>query len=303
MTAATHRAARAVAGVVVVALLALAQPERASAWCRLTTSRRQPTAAEPCILPDTSAEPPELFLAWRRRCSGIALSVTSPSSDLTESEVVGIFERSLDTWNRVQCGGSPLGVDLTVMNQTSTCDAPLYRDDGGNVNSVQFVVDWGARMYDPNAFALTTVWHRRSTGEILDADMDINERRGPYGICPIDGCIERTVDLENVVTHEMGHYLGLAHTQEAEATMFASAVAGETLKRDLHADDIEGLCAIYPPGEPAGECNFTPRGGLDLDCDTGCGVAAPGSGGRPAPTSAAWLTLLGLAALSLRRRS
>ena len=61
------------------------------------------------------------------------------------------------------------------------------------------------------------------------------------------------MDLENVFAHELGHYLGLAHSTEAEATMFASAVAGETLKRDLAADDVEGLCAAYPPGTPTGE--------------------------------------------------
>ncbi len=286
---------------VVLVLTALA-PAPASAWCRLTTSRRAPTSAEPCIFPDPTTDPPEQYLAWRRPCSGLAISITSTSRDLSDEEVFAIFGRSLATWNAVQCGGQPLGIDIALMGDRTTCNGPLYRDGGSNVNSVAFVFDWADRMYDPNAFALTTVWHRRSTGEILDVDMDLNERRGPYGICPPRGCSERLVDLENVVTHELGHYLGLAHSEEVEATMYSSAVAGETLKRDLSSDDVEGVCTIYPPGEPAGECDYAPRGGLSLDCEPGCCSIAPGM-----PSSVPWpvflLGLIPLRALASRRRS
>ena len=100
--------------------------------------------------------------------------------------------------------------------------------------------------------------------------MEVNEERGPFGVCPETGCEDmRTVDLENVLTHEFGHYLGLAHTTDPEATMFASAVAGEILKRDLGSDDIAGICAVYPAGTPTGECDPAPRGGLRLDCGEG----------------------------------
>ncbi len=213
-----------------------------------------------------------------------------------------VFSTSLATWEAVTCGGSPLGVHVNVMSERSTCTEPLYRDNGPNANVIMFVTDWGARMYDPAAFAVTTVWHRKSTGEILDADMEINERRGPYGICPAAGCSDamRTVDLQDVVTHELGHYLGMAHSTDPEATMYFQAAAGETTKRDLAPDDIAGICNIYPAGTPAGECDYTPRGGLDLACTShgGCSIAAPGA------ASSIPFALLGLPilALTLTRR-
>lgn len=291
---------RALAIGCLAAVLAVAGD--ASAWCRMTTSRRVPTVAEPCVFPDPTTNPPEQYLEWLRPCSAIALSVTSPSRDLSEDDVIGVLNRSVATWNAVSCGGTPIGYQLIVLGDRTTCDGPLYRDGGGNVNSVQFVLDgWADRMYDANAFAVTTVWHRRSTGEILDADMDLNERRGPYGICPTGGCDTRTVDLENVVTHELGHYLGLAHSEEVDATMYVSAVAGEVIKRDLDADDIEGMCAVYPPGRPEGECDHAPRGGLDLDCETGCCTVAPGRPGRTSGPLAV-LALILLPALASRRR-
>lgn len=279
-------------------LLVFGSAGDASAYCRMTTSQRAPTVAEPCVTPDAEADPPEHFLEWRRPCTSISLSVSRPPSTLTEDEVYGVLDRSIATWEAVTCGGQPVGFQIAVLAEQSTCVEPLYRDDGGNVNTIMFIDDWDEREYDSGAFALTTVWHRRSTGEILDADMEINELRGPYVICPPTGCTEdRGVDLENVITHEMGHYLGLSHSTNMDATMFASAVAGETSKRDLDEDDVEGLCAIYPPGSPEGECDFAPRGGLDLDCDQGCSVSGVGAGG-----SSAWLVLFaGL--FWLRRRA
>jgi hypothetical protein len=280
------------------AIIAWSIAAPASAWCRMTTSRRKPTATEPCIYPDLTLDPPEQYLAWLEPCSAMSLSVAAPSEDLTEAEVVQVLDRSIATWEAVECGGVPLGIDIQMMEERSTCIDPLYRDGGANVNTVMFVQDWAEREYEAAAFAVTTVWHRRSTGEILDVDMEINERRGPYGICPDDGCVDdRLVDLENVITHEFGHYLGLAHSQVVEATMYASAEAGETIKRDLHPDDIEGLCTIYPAGMPVGECDYTPRGGLQLDCERGCSVSAVGA----TRSSLAWLApLLGL--LFVRRR-
>lgn len=287
--------------VIAITVAASLMPSAASAWCRMTSSPRQPTASEPCVSPDPTTDPPEQYLAWLRPCSGIALSVTAASNDLSEDEVIGVFERSITTWESVTCSGESLGVDIQLLSEQSTCTAPTYRDGDGNVNAVMFVADWGEREYDPNAFAVTTVWHRRSTGEILDVDMEINERQGPYGICPDAGCTDsRTVDLENVVTHEIGHYLGLAHSEDVNATMYAMAVAGETHKRDLTPDDQAGICAVYPPGSPAGECDYAPQNGLVLHCDQGgCAISPAGSS-----SSAPWLALLvgGFGILIARRR-
>lgn len=287
--------------------LATLIPDIASAWCRMTTSRRDPMISEPCVLPDPTAEPPEHYLEWRRPCSTITFSMTSSSSTMTDEQVLGVFSRSIAAWEAVECEpGRRFGIDIEIGSERNTCDRPLYCDDGGNTNAVMFVWDWTGALHDPSAFAVTTVWHRRSTGEILDADMEINERRGPYGICPDEGCStsEDRVDLENVVTHEIGHYLGMAHTVEAGATMFASAVAGETLKRTLETDDIEGICAAYPLGSPEGECDYEPRGGMDLTCEDGCGCGCSVPGQRATPAWAiALIALFALRARASRRRS
>ncbi|GLU01503.1 hypothetical protein SLE2022_188100 [Rubroshorea leprosula] len=51
-------------------------------------------------------------------------------------------------------------------------------------------------------------------------------------------------DLESVAVHEIGHLLGLAHSQDRNATMYRSIARG-TIKRDLAKDDIDGIRALY----------------------------------------------------------
>ncbi len=159
--------------------------------------------------------------------------------------------------------------------------------------------------------ALTTVSYLDGTGEIVDADMELNawDGSGPsppgfYFTCvdPPDitctslgqaSCI--AVDVQNVVTHEAGHVLGLAHSSDPTATMYAQAPLGETSKRTLAQDDVNGVCAIYPAGQPTSVCFGS--GTADLrpssTCQqpSGCGCGTTGAEG--------WL---GFAALLLWRR-
>ena len=87
-------------------------------------------------------------------------------------------------------------------------------------------------------------------GEILDADMFINDQEssrfnagGPYANCPDTGCDANFADLQSIVTHEVGHFIGIGHCNPidindpndpcVQATMFASA------ERESVADAID----------------------------------------------------------------
>jgi len=296
-------------------LMALAlAPSQARAWCQMTTynGRRLPEEVGLCVL--TSNHPGESVLAWQRRCTSISLSSEQPSSTLSMEQVRGVFQRSIASWTSVDCGGATTGLSVDVLMDTNLCASATHNREGRNVHSVMFIQEgWvSERRLSNIAFAITYVWHNADTGEIYDVDMLLNDAatgsRGDFAICSEDECPRDpggpfTVDLENIITHEMGHYFGVAHTENLniDATMLEFAPSGERSKRSLEEDDMTAVCSIYAEGTLPAACDNTPRGGLALDCQAhNCGCATPGLPSSSRPLALA--SLVGLAAMVWAKR-
>lgn len=101
---------------------------------------------------------------------------------------------------------------------------------------------WPAELGPVNSVigVTTPVW--TSGGYYIDADIQFN---GVGFTWSLDGR-RGTVDTQSIATHEEGHFLGLDHSTQMSAVMYASYTGG--IKRTLTADDIAGVCAIYPSG-------------------------------------------------------
>ncbi|XP_076954232.1 metalloendoproteinase 1-like [Bidens hawaiensis] len=59
------------------------------------------------------------------------------------------------------------------------------------------------------------------------------------GPSPVSGAF----DLETVAVHEIGHLLGLSHSEDQNAVMFSGIPSG--VVKVLNADDIQGIKALY----------------------------------------------------------
>jgi hypothetical protein len=61
------------------------------------------------------------------------------------------------------------------------------------------------------------------------------------------------VDAQSIITHEVGHQLGLDHSPYQSATMYAAYLGGDG-SASLSSDDISGVCNLYPSDAQA-ECS------------------------------------------------
>ena len=309
-----------VGSIAVVATLALATTT-AHAFCRTTTT---PIPAN--YSPTRGCFEDGLPLFWRGACVGYsvnsAASKTIPLATATE-----VIDEAFNVWNRAACAsGSEVGIQTSNLGPVE-CTEVRYNPNGPNQNVVIFRDDRWPYSDPNNTLGLTTVTFNADTGEIYDADMEINatgRNLSTATTVPANG-----FDLLSVVTHEAGHFLGLAHATDSKATMFASYKPGTSALRSLTEDDIAGICEIFPSATQrrvatsvaatgivaADACDPAPRHGFGAGCaenpappdpssSSGCTVGSGSGGGGTG--SALPLVGLGLAlalgAASRRRR-
>ena len=158
--------------------------------------------------------------------------------------------------------------------------------------------------YSDATIALTTSTYDTHTGRVYDADVEFNA--GRFYFTTVDGpTCTRTppatqnscaaYDIQNTMTHEAGHLIGLDHTDYPGSTMNPTAPLGEISKRTIDSGSHSFVCDTYPKGLPSQDCVVPPvTPALTPVTSGGCATTGPGL-----PTGAL-LCLLGLA---VRRRS
>ena len=86
--------------------------------------------------------------------------------------------------------------------------------------------------------ANTTWWYNNATGYTYEADININaDVPWWYGVGDY-------YDLKSVMTHEVGHVVGLGHSGYSTAVMYSSFSTYE-VRDSLTTDDLNGLSAVY----------------------------------------------------------
>jgi hypothetical protein len=288
-----------------IAACAVTVPALGHAYCRTTTC--QATTTHPCIQPEQGCLTEGIPISWPVDCVSYDLNQDAshwvPLGVATE-----VADRAFRHWTEVTCPGSANGPAITLLDRGPiACGAHEYNSNseqdnryGGNANIIVFR-DGGwneMRAGDPaSTLALTTVTFDLNSGEIFDADIEINgeKRISADAVPPAD-----SYDLESIITHEAGHFLGLSHsrvacTSLACPTMNASYVPGSTDFRTLEADDIAGICAIYPPGRGAPRTACTPNFGLSTVCGTAATKSSGCSAAPVGPRETPWAGV-GLAA-------
>lgn len=228
---------------------------------------------------------PELCLAWQVREYGYRIDTAGSSHTPGDAEALAI-RASFDSWNALasQCS------DFVFREGPPISDPQVrYVPDGENENVITFreascdVVapaddpcwfDNGCpnkyRCWDrgPLTIAITRTIFSRKTGQIFDADIEFNAApdfegnpgflfttiSSPPCASGEESALCVATDVQNTLTHEIGHVVGLDHVTAPGSTMEASAPPGETQKRILDPGTARGFCHTYPRGRPPGPC-------------------------------------------------
>ncbi len=279
------------------------------------------------------SQPPDSQpLKWPTSCETVTIYLNGFTA-MTPDEVAKSISAAAAAWgpDSVTCPGD--GGDhpyFEIITQLASGSGTAVSKDGKN--SIVFETE-PLDGVSPEALAFTSV-SKEPNGYIFDADIEINARPG-LGFewanldpgAPPGGHLTQ-FDLQTVMTHEFGHFLGLAHTcvndpyssgnddgndapmngkddmgqpipscddtgvPQYASVMWANIDDGSSAKRVLSTDDARGVCAIYPAARDPHSC------AQNLP-DDGCGCATAGA--TPGALAAVALTALALAVCRRRR--
>lgn len=301
-----------VAGVALTTV-ALATPRPARAFCRTMTEK---APADYDAVANGGCFDKGVPLFWRNSCVGYNIQQAA-SRKVSYEDASNLISTAFTRWTGATCptdgtGRSRASIDVRDLGPVECGKVEYLKSGQANVNVVVFRDDTWA--YGKQVLGLTTVSFDKDTGELFGADMEINM----VDMQPIalrDPVPSNAYDFLSVVTHEAGHFLGMGHSDQPEATMFARYDPGTTRMRILTDDDVNGICEVYRPDglrpvlsgkvTPYAQCDPTPRGGLGRECVDGAAQTCAATAG-PAPGGVAGLVALAggalLAAVRVARR-
>lgn len=174
------------------------------------------------------------FKGWPSETVEFVLNPTNcPSS------VVGLIESAFDVWRNVPSSK----IKLKLVSVTATTSGPTNPTTIFCENNFGALLGGGAQDDDsiPGVAQLIPNGDYATAGQLI-----LNTSSGQASINTYNPEI-----VKIVLAHEIGHILGLGHSQDTSALMYYDASSKNTMS--LSQDDIDGISYLYPRDELNGD--------------------------------------------------
>lgn len=234
--------------------------------------------AAPALAYRTGEDSPELAgrgrVAWSSNEVGFLVSATDLPPGVGREQVEQALASSLATWSRPTCS------QFRPFFAGWTDAAPSARDQK---NTIGWVTNWAGRGYPKWAPGNTEIQYRGHDNRWEIAEADVYLDASEYEWTTADG---QDTSVQAVLSHELGHALGLLHPCEPDGADSAPScdkaspdVAATTMfpfydatQSSLSEDDVAGLCYLYPVTADPCEGQCGPRQiCVDSECRNPCG--------------------------------
>lgn len=162
--------------------------------------------------------------------------------------LLGAAERSVERWRGLPGSSLPLSVSMPEAGEVYDGDfRSRYLVEDGR-NTIEFVTsDWPL----PSNVIAVSQPITAPGGRMLESDIFCNAVDFQWLVFGQEGSFpalagQKAVDAQAVITHEMGHVLGLGHSQFDWTAMYYKTGLADTRARTLTMDDLAGIRFLYP---------------------------------------------------------
>ncbi len=168
------------------------------------------------------------------------------------STIEDVLLAAMAEWASVTCSKAAFEY---VGETTATWAA----DDLNTIFCVPQGQDWNFSVGAAGA----TLWIPSGMDGVQEVDLALNATELTWKKGGGNALEANVIDPQAVLTHEMGHWLGLSHSADPFATMYY-AMLPFGIQATLEADDRTGVCTLYP--DEGSECINDQDCGVEAQC-------------------------------------
>ncbi len=172
-------------------------------------------------------------------------SGTTIKGGVRYNDFVAAVKQGFTAWTSGNVTECKTSYDIAFGDSYREKKGPEAIDSSDGLNVV-IVLEGGDWTSSSSTLALTHTSYLVPSNMLVNGDLEINGNAS----WATDGR-SGAFDMQSVVTHEAGHFLGLGHRTEEASIMYASIARG-SIKRTLGAIDSTDVCKIYPKADGTG---------------------------------------------------